>query len=79
VARVLTSFTKNQETYRENRTVGTVLHKCTFGQASMKVVLQGVNCKQVKRMKICGSIQVTKFLKSHKEKCPLPQGIEVFC
>jgi len=38
MARVLTSFTTNQETYRENRTVGTVsrVNKRTFGQASMK-------------------------------------------
>jgi len=36
VAKVLISFTKNQEIYRENRTVGTILNKRTFGQVSMK-------------------------------------------
>jgi len=31
-------------------------------------MLQGVNYKQVKKMKMCGSIQVIKFLKSQKKK-----------
>jgi hypothetical protein len=79
VAKVLTSFTNIQETNRESGTVGTVLNKHTFGQASMKVMLQGVNCKQFKRTKICGSVQVPKFPRSWKEYCPLPQGIDVYC
>jgi hypothetical protein len=36
VAKVLISFAKNQEIYKENRTVGTILNKRTFGKASMK-------------------------------------------